>query len=149
MFTGIIQQMGVITELNLSQQGGTLVVAPKKPFKNCKLGESIAVDGCCLTLVTVSSSRLTFDLSDETCRLTNFKNDCVGQSVNLERALKVGDLLGGHFVSGHVDGVGKISKIIKTKGSLKIQKIQAEGKNPLSAQEFLKGFPVRPGSAFE
>lgn len=82
-----------------------------------KIGESIAVNGCCLTVTALERGILEFDISDETLRKTALKHLQKGDVVNLERALKTKDRFGGHFVLGHVDGVGKIQKIRKIENS--------------------------------
>jgi riboflavin synthase len=97
MFTGLIQAVAPI----VAWDGVRLRV--ENPFGRVEPGESVAVDGCCLTVVDAG---LTFELSPETVRRTCFGGRSVGDAVNLERSLRVGDRLGGHFVQGHVDTVG-------------------------------------------
>ena len=99
MFTGIIQDIGTVIA-----GGRRLVVAAKLPY-DPPLGGSIAVDGVCLT--RVEGDDLAFDLSDETLARTSLGSLVVGSRVNVEAALRAGDPIGGHFVSGHVDGVGE------------------------------------------
>ena len=117
MFTGLIDNLGIVQNLKLQKSSGILLIKPKKMSK-IKIGESIAVNGCCLTVTSVKKNILEFDISDETIRKTNLKDFQKGDLVNLERALKREDSFGGHFVLGHIDGVGKIKDIQKTKGSL-------------------------------
>lgn len=127
MFTGLIQQTGTVENLVVKKNKGTLIVCPKIPFKNIQTGESIAVDGCCLTVVERIEGAvrepplLAFDLSKETLRKTTIRYYKKGTLVNLERALKVGDRMGGHFVLGHVDGVGEIKSVKRHQGSLEMK----------------------------
>lgn len=112
MFTGIVQELGQVISLNGSLEGAQLTVATEKVSQTAKIGDSIAVNGVCLTVVTKKDNLLIFDLSKETLKVTNLGELKPGEGVNLEPALKVGDPLGGHFVLGHVDEVGKIKKIV-------------------------------------
>lgn len=105
MFTGLVQGVGRVIECSPSQ---LLVHDPESwgadPWS---LGESIAVNGCCLTLVSYTEPGLTFDISPETWGRTSFRNLKPGAAVNLERAMRIEDRFGGHVVQGHVDGVGE------------------------------------------
>ncbi len=107
MFTGIIQAVGTIHSLD---QGVLLIDAAGLDVTNLQLGESIAVDGVCLTLVE-ETNVLKFELSPETIARTAFSNLKSGDTVNLERAMKADDRFGGHIVQGHVDGVGEVVSI--------------------------------------
>ncbi|HMP72458.1 MAG TPA: riboflavin synthase [Kiritimatiellia bacterium] len=107
MFSGIVQTLGRVDEVKREADGsGILRIAAKDWQESFALGESIAVNGVCLTLTSVEEGVFRFDLLDETFKKTNLGDRVPGDPVNLERSLKVGDLIGGHFVSGHVDGVG-------------------------------------------
>lgn len=113
MFTGIIEETGTIEVISPSAEGIRLVVRAKVCAKDVRLGDSIAVNGCCLTVVAAKAAkgggkRLEFDLLQETWDRTSLSQATVGSAVNLERALAAGARLGGHFVTGHVDGTGKI-----------------------------------------
>ena len=113
MFTGIIEETGTIEAISPSAEGIRLVVRAKVCAKDVRLGDSIAVNGCCLTVVAAKAAkgggkRLEFDLLQETWDRTSLSQATVGAAVNLERALAAGARLGGHFVTGHVDGTGKI-----------------------------------------
>lgn len=122
MFTGIIQGVGKVVALTGNKRkGGRLTVSCNIPLRGIKLGDSVAIDGCCLTVVAHQGKRLSFDLADETFRKTGFSSCRVGTIVNLERAMKVSDRFAGHFVLGHVDGVGKIQKIKRNPGSVEIE----------------------------
>ncbi|MCC6025995.1 MAG: riboflavin synthase, partial [Caldimicrobium sp.] len=113
MFTGLVEGVGQITEL--TPQGSGFLIRIKTSFnlEGTKVGDSIAVDGVCLTVVQLEPQAFRAQLSPETISRTTFKLKKVGDLVNLERALKLGDRLGGHLVTGHVDGVGAIRRIAK------------------------------------
>ena len=107
MFSGLIETTGKITQLSPLQQGQRLSLeAPHLDLDDIRLGDSIALDGVCLTVIEIHDSILVFDVSSET--LTCSRGYKVGQRVNLEKALKMGDRLGGHVVLGHVDNVGTV-----------------------------------------
>jgi riboflavin synthase len=111
MFTGIIQRMGEIEQIERSGGHGRLRIRAGDWAPPISLGESIAVEGVCLTVTEERKGALAFDVLKETFDRTNLGEKKVGARVNLERALRVGDALGGHFVTGHVDGVGRVRKI--------------------------------------
>jgi riboflavin synthase len=107
MFTGLVESLGKVTSLeNLGEQARlTLSI----PFAGeLALGDSVAVNGCCLTVAGMAGDHVHFDVLAQTLRVTSLGKLSVGSAVNLERALRVGDRLGGHFVQGHVDAVGEI-----------------------------------------
>lgn len=107
MFSGIIEAIGRIRSLNKSEAGGTLEI--ETPIaRELSTGQSIAVNGVCLTVVETGAQRFSADLSTETLKRTTFSFLSVDEYVNLERPLAVGAPLGGHFVQGHVDAVGRI-----------------------------------------
>ncbi len=112
MFSGIVEEAGRIGSVLKTKSGIRLTVQARKVGAGVKVGDSIAVNGCCLTLVragrTKAGRTLQFDLLEETWRKTGFDGLKVGSLVNLERSLRVNDRLGGHFVTGHVDGTGEI-----------------------------------------
>ncbi len=110
MFTGIVSHTGEI--LSATRQGD-LRLAVGCPWKDLKIGESVAVNGVCLTVVDISSGSFTATVSAETLARTA-AHWAVGEAVNLERALKAGDDVSGHFVTGHVDGVATVAGIEKT-----------------------------------
>jgi riboflavin synthase len=107
MFTGIIEEVGKIRAVNAAGQGGKITVAAKNVTDGVKLGESIAINGVCLTVIEFDSRSLAFDISAETLALTTLGRLRPGMPVNLERSLAVGGRLGGHIVQGHVDGRGE------------------------------------------
>jgi riboflavin synthase len=108
MFTGIVEARGTVEELEPKGTVTRVVIATDLPVEELPLGASIAVDGACLTVIERSSGRFAADLGPETLALTTLNALGVGARVHLERALKLGDALGGHLVSGHVDGIGRI-----------------------------------------
>ena len=105
MFTGIIETVGTVSE----RRPGLLTIEPRRPLKGLEIGESISVDGVCLTLDRVKGFKITFRLLPETMRVTTLGGLRVGDGVNLEQSLRLGDRLGGHLLLGHVDGCGRIS----------------------------------------
>ena len=104
MFTGIVEEMGVVASLT----GPRLSLRASTVMEGMKLGDSIALNGACLTVVSQDDGEFCVELSPETLRRTSFANLKAGQGVNLERPLAVNDRLGGHIVQGHVDGTGRI-----------------------------------------
>src|SRR5580698_7456510 len=125
MFTGITEQVGQIESLEHTPDGGRLRVSfhgtattgnipgtDSTIAASTKLGDSICVNGCCLTVVEFNSTHFSADLSGETLRRTNFAEKKPGHLVNLERPLAAGARLGGHFVQGHVDGVGRVTQLV-------------------------------------
>ena len=114
MFTGIVEETGTVTGVRQTDAGIQLTVRCRVVGRGLKLGDSVAVNGCCLTVVKQSTrgrdKHLRFDLLRETWERTNLQSAAVGALVNLERSLAVGGRLGGHFVTGHVDGVGRITR---------------------------------------
>jgi riboflavin synthase len=104
MFTGLVQGKGTL----VSRSGSTLIVRPHTPVEAPEYGESIAVNGCCLTLENRDGALLKFHTMEESLRRTNLGELPVGATVNLERALRLGDRLGGHIVQGHVDTAARV-----------------------------------------
>ncbi|MCK6459705.1 MAG: riboflavin synthase [Planctomycetes bacterium] len=108
MFTGIVQSMGRIVSLSPAEGGVRLWVDAGAMAAEAKVGDSVAVDGCCLTVVGASGARLAFDAIPETLRRTTLGRRVAGDPVNLELPLRPADRLGGHFVQGHVDAVAEV-----------------------------------------
>ncbi|MCG0276913.1 MAG: riboflavin synthase [Thermanaeromonas sp.] len=108
MFTGIIEEIGRVREVEVYFLGARLVIQAQKVLEGTKVGDSIAVNGACLTVVEIKKGAFVAEVMEETLKVTNLGRLKVGESVNLERALRWGDRMGGHLVSGHVDGVGRI-----------------------------------------
>jgi riboflavin synthase len=110
MFTGLVEGVGEITEMRRMAEGLRLAVAPPFPVAELALGESVAVSGACLTVVKVEGRALQVEVSPETLARSTLASTKVGDRVNLERALRLGDRLGGHLVTGHVDGLGVLKE---------------------------------------
>jgi riboflavin synthase len=104
MFTGIVEETGRLLDRNEN----TLVIEGRTVLEDAKIGDSIAVNGCCLTVVTLSENSWTADITEETIRRTGFDTTEVGARLNLERSARMTDRFGGHVVQGHVDAVGEI-----------------------------------------
>ena len=137
MFTGLIVEMGTIVSLQRKSTGIVLSLKSHDVVNSAKLGDSIAVNGVCLTVVNKSNNCLSFDLSEETLTSTNLGNLKAGDAVNLEPSLSPVSKIGGHFVTGHVDGVGKI-RSREPLGDMAKFKIYAPG--------YIMGFFVEKGS---
>ncbi|MFA4837644.1 MAG: riboflavin synthase [Dehalococcoidia bacterium] len=120
MFTGIVEETGQVK----SAGQGKLVISAQKILTNTRLGDSIAVNGVCLTVTHIGNGTFSIDVMPETLRRTNLGNLRSGDIVNLERALAVGDRLGGHFVQGHIDGTGRILSLTP-EGEAVILKVSA------------------------
>src|ERR1051325_6116340 len=108
MFTGLIEEVGKVIEVRAIGSGTQLLITAPRIVKKVRSGDSIAVNGCCLTLTSRRGNRLTFDLLEETIACTNLRKLRRNDSVNLERALPAKGRLGGHFVQGHIDCVSRI-----------------------------------------
>jgi riboflavin synthase len=108
MFTGIIEEMGVIKSLNRTLGGTRLTILASKVMADLSVGASVGVNGACLTVVDVSDREFSVEVSPETLTVTTLGTLTVGAPVNLERAMRVNERLGGHLVAGHVDGVGTV-----------------------------------------
>ncbi len=121
MFTGLVEGCGVIKVFNHKGSRAFLTIHSKIKLSDLKVGDSLAVDGCCLTVISKKAGLFSFDISDETIRVTAIKNYQVGTVVNVERPVKPTTRLGGHFVLGHVDCVGTIVSAQKKPGSLEIK----------------------------
>ena len=121
MFSGIIESLGTLREFVHGQESAVAVVETDTNFPGLEDGESIAVNGVCLTVVEFSGSVFRMDLGTETLDKTSFKNSKAGDRVNLERSLTPSSKISGHFVSGHVDQVGKVLKIEEKPGEVLLQ----------------------------
>lgn len=109
MFTGLVAELGTVQKLTRQGNSYHLTVSAKKVMANLKMGDSVAVNGACLTVVKMSGDGFTADVMPETVRLTNIGSLNCGDKVNLERTLRLCDGLDGHIVSGHVEGLGTIA----------------------------------------
>lgn len=110
MFTGLIEEIGTIEEFRRSGEQAILSIATGLPVNEFTLGESIAVNGACLTVTSFSSGRFTADISPESLNRTTLGSLSRGSRVNLERALRLSDRVGGHLVTGHIDGLAKVAE---------------------------------------
>jgi riboflavin synthase len=117
MFTGIIEHLGTVESLKLHEAGGRLTIHAPTVASNLAIANSVAVDGCCLTIVELGDQRFSADLSAETLGKTSIREWKTGVQVNLEQPMTAGKEFGGHFVLGHVDTIGRVARL------------QAEGEN--------------------
>ena len=108
MFTGIVEELGTIRSIQIKSQDAILEIQASEVLSDAKVGDSISIDGACLTIRFLTSETFTVDVSAETLRLTTLGERKVGERVNLERSLRLSDRLGGHLVLGHVDEVATI-----------------------------------------
>ena len=123
MFTGIIVGTGKVTKIDQKTKNRSAIqmtVNLGKYAKGLKIGQSVAINGVCLSATKISNNNCVFEMIDETTKKTDLGNVKAGSTVNVERSLKVGDRLEGHFVLGHIDGVATITKIEKKPKEVKI-----------------------------
>ena len=113
MFSGIIEDVGLVNSFNMNKT----VISITTKFTKLKLGDSISCSGVCLTVSKILNKKVYFNLSTETLDKTNFSELKIGDKINLERSLRMGQEINGHMVFGHIDGLSKIKKIINLKGS--------------------------------
>jgi riboflavin synthase len=119
MFTGIIEAIGTIKAININAQGARLVIASNNlDMSDVKLGDSIATNGICLTVVDFDQHSYSADVSNETLQRTGFAHYNVGMHVNLEKAMLASTRFGGHMVSGHVDGISEVLSITNNGNSI-------------------------------
>ena len=121
MFTGIIESFGTIRRIESRGEGKVLSIGCDLDLSEVKIGDSIAVNGACLTAVSLEKHLFKVDMAPETVERTTFKDMSVGSRVNIERALKLSDRIDGHLVSGHIDGTGTISSIKKKSNAVIIR----------------------------
>jgi riboflavin synthase len=112
VFTGIVRELGRIVSLEGDEEQARLVVAAPGLAPGLEIGDSVAVDGCCLTVVGLEKGAIAFDLSAETLSRSAIGSLGAGQDVNLEPAIRVGEPLGGHYVQGHVDAIGRVRSLV-------------------------------------
>lgn len=113
MFTGIIQKTGRIDKIECRGNKQYFIVSVENFLKDVKIGDSISCNGACLTIIKKGKNHFTAELMPETLKLTKFSEAKIGDAINLELAVRVGDRLDGHIVSGHIDGVGTVKKMEK------------------------------------
>jgi len=111
MFTGIIESLGKVKQIKLQSNSAIIVVDVGQLYEGASSGDSIAINGACLTATQIMNTEVYFDVSRETLSKTTIGNLRISDNVNVERSLRIGDKLGGHFVTGHVDGIGVINRI--------------------------------------
>ena len=126
MFTGIVEETGRVAAFTQGPDSWQLQVAASLVASDVKLGDSIAVNGCCLTVTKADAGHLWFDVLEETRRLTSFSQLAPGSLVNLERSLRADTRLGGHFVSGHIDLPGRI-EVFEARGKDHYLKVHVPG----------------------
>ena len=118
MFTGIIEEIGTVKKISLGGKSGSLEIGAKKVLEGTVVGDSIAVNGVCLTVTGMNSSSFTADVMAETVRRSSLGSLSVGSGVNLERAMSANGRFGGHIVSGHIDGTGTISHLVREENAV-------------------------------
>ena len=118
MFTGIIEEIGSVKRVSVGGKSGSIEIAAKKVLDGTKVGDSIAVNGVCLTVTSLGSSSFTADVMAETLRRSSLGSLSLGNGVNLERAMAADGRFGGHLVSGHIDGTGTILKMQKEENAV-------------------------------
>lgn len=112
MFTGIVEEIGTIEGISINGNSNVIQISANNVLEGTVIGDSIAVNGVCLTVTDISNNSFNADIMPETLNRTYMKNLHKGDKVNLERAMLVGSRFGGHVVSGHIDGIGKITDIV-------------------------------------
>ena len=127
MFTGIIQGLGTVRRMTRKGQDAVMGVETAIPLNDLKHGDSVAVNGVCLTITSISGQTFSADVSAETLARTNLQFLKAGERVNLEKALRLTDFLGGHIVLGHIDGPGKIVERTPKSGSIVLGVTVEEG----------------------
>lgn len=135
MFTGIVEK--TVKVLGIEPRTGHWRLSLSADWADIKHGESVAVNGCCLTIAEIGTGRIGFDVIKETLDKTNLGLLKAGDDVNVERALRIGDRIDGHFVQGHIDGTAKLTKIINTKDEVRLT---------IAAPEELRKYIVAKGS---
>ena len=113
MFTGIVEEIGLIESIKNGEKSSKITIKGSKVLEDTKIGDSIATNGVCLTVTKLQDNKFEVDVMAETLRKSNLGSLSVGSRVNLERALNLQSRLGGHIVSGHIDGVGRIISFVK------------------------------------
>ena len=137
MFTGIIEGLGTISAIRPAARGKRLTIEADFALDQTKLGDSIAVNGACLTIVKISAKQFEVDLSPETLATSTFNKSRRGDRLNLERAMRLSDRIDGHLVSGHVDGVGLIQQLEKRANAIVVT---------IAVPEALSRYMIRKGS---
>ena len=118
MFTGIVEEKGKVRYMQVSGESGVLAVKAKRVLQGTKIGDSIAVDGVCLTVTSLQADGFTADVMTETIRRSSLGNCKAGSQVNLERAMAADGRFGGHIVSGHIDGTGVVRSMVREENAV-------------------------------
>jgi riboflavin synthase len=121
MFTGIVEEVGTIAETRVGEQSALLTVRSAAVLEGASVGDSILSDGVCLTIAALGGDRFTADVMPETFRRTTLAEKAIGSGVNLERALTLRSRLGGHLVTGHIDGVGVVRRVERRANALVVR----------------------------
>ncbi|MBO7335331.1 MAG: riboflavin synthase [Lachnospiraceae bacterium] len=121
MFTGIVEETGVIKRLNIAGKSGSVEIKAAVVLEGTKVGDSIAVNGICLTVTSLTADYFTADVMAETVRRSSLKSASAGDKVNLERAMAADGRFGGHIVSGHIDGTGTIADMRREENAVWIR----------------------------
>lgn len=121
MFSGIVEGTGKILKIDKKKKAARIQIRSPFSLSKSKIGDSVAINGCCLTIAAKRKNLFEADLSGETLRVTNLGMLKVGDPVNLERPLRLDDRIGGHLVQGHVDGVGRILDLRRNGSSFEVQ----------------------------
>ena len=137
MFTGIVEEMGTIAGIQKGAKSAVLTIQAEKVFSDIHIGDSIALNGVCLTVTSFSGNTYTADVMNETLRRSSLGSLTIGSKVNLERAMAANGRFGGHIVSGHIDGTGTITKVEKDDNAIWYT---------IAAEENLMKFIVEKGS---
>lgn len=137
MFTGIVEEMGTIAGIQKGTKSAVLTIQAEKVFSDIHIGDSIALNGVCLTVTSFSGNTYTADVMNETLRRSSLGSLTIGSKVNLERAMAANGRFGGHIVSGHIDGTGTITKVEKDDNAIWYT---------IAAEESLMKYIVEKGS---
>lgn len=120
MFTGLVEEIGLCGELQRSAGSARLIIQAPAISSGVMIGDSISVNGCCLTAVSIKEDGMAFDLLEETLQRTNLKDLSPGRKVNLERSLRADGRIGGHFVQGHVDATITVCEVLRKGADLRL-----------------------------
>ena len=118
MFTGIVEEKGIIRSLNINGSSGTIRIEARKVLEGTSIGDSIAVNGICLTVTSMGDGFFTADVMAETVRRSSLGSLSQGSEVNLERAMSANGRFGGHIVSGHIDGTGTVRSLVREENAI-------------------------------
>ena len=118
MFTGIVEEKGIIRSLNINGSSGTIRIESRKVLEGTSIGDSIAVNGICLTVTSMGDGFFTADVMAETVRRSSLGTLSQGSEVNLERAMAANGRFGGHIVSGHIDGTGTVRSLVREENAI-------------------------------